>query len=87
MDIGWYGQVRVDIHHEFKGPHAVLAGISSSAQLMGRPQVEAVDVALEAYYLFHTEDGWYVSPGFKTAYSFIEDRFVGYGTVNFGVTK
>jgi len=86
VDIGWYGQLRVDLHYEFDGPHAFLAGLTASGQVMGAPGFEWVDTTFEGFYLYHMENGMYVAPGYKVAYSFIEDRFIGLGTLNVGLT-
>ena len=86
VDIGWYGQMRLDLHYEFDGPHAFLAGLTASGQVMGTPGFEWVDATFEGFYLYHMDNGMYVAPGYKFAYSFLEERFIGLGTLNVGLT-
>jgi hypothetical protein len=86
VPLGWYGQLRLDLHYEFGGPHAILTGITGSGQVMGEPGFQWVDTTLEGFYLHQLENGLYVAPGFTAAYSFVEERFIGLGTLNFGLT-
>lgn len=85
--IGWYGQARLDVHHDVTAHHGLQASLNAGAMAIGVPGVQPVDIAAQGYYFYTTAKGVYVSPGLGVAWSFLDDRVVPVGSLRVGVTR